>query len=92
MDAEDSLSSTSSRSYRIDSLSRQQLVENEALLEQFYGLLTSAHYRTSPLDLRRLLDAPGMAFSVAKEARGGIAAALWLVDEGGLSPELARDV
>lgn len=62
-----------------------------ALLQDFYGLLTSAHYRTSPLDLRRLLDAPGMIFS-ASRMHNTLTGALWLVDEGGLSAELAQDV
>ncbi|CAM3739365.1 GNAT family N-acetyltransferase [Rahnella bruchi] len=62
-----------------------------ALLEDFYGLLTSAHYRTSPLDLRRLLDAPGMTFS-ASRIKNTLTGALWLVDEGGLSAELAQEV
>ena len=62
-----------------------------ARLEGMYRLLTSAHYRTSPLDLRRMMDAPGMHFSAAlqgDEVRG----ALWLVDEGGLSAGLADAV
>ncbi|WP_261831211.1 tRNA(Met) cytidine acetyltransferase TmcA [Leminorella grimontii] len=92
MDVENTLSDSSGGSYRVEDVSRSQLVENEGLLEQYYGLLTSAHYRTSPLDLRRLLDAPDMTFSIAKDERGAVIAALWLVDEGGLSPELARDV
>ncbi|GAB2953598.1 tRNA(Met) cytidine acetyltransferase TmcA [Hafnia psychrotolerans] len=62
-----------------------------ALLKGFYGLLTSAHYRTSPLDLRRLLDAPGMTFTAARQETM-LTGALWLVDEGGLSPELAHEV
>lgn len=62
-----------------------------ALLTDFYGLLTSAHYRTSPLDLRRLLDAPGMTFS-ASRMHNTLTGALWLVDEGGLSAELAQEV
>jgi tRNA(Met) cytidine acetyltransferase len=61
------------------------------LLADFYGLLTSAHYRTSPLDLRRLLDAPGMTFS-ASQSKNTLTGALWLVDEGGLSAELAHEV
>lgn len=65
--------------------------QDPALLEAFYSLLSSAHYRTSPLDLRRLMDAPGMAFSVAMRGER-LAAALWLVDEGGLSPALAHEV
>ncbi|WP_413528174.1 tRNA(Met) cytidine acetyltransferase TmcA [Rahnella inusitata] len=62
-----------------------------ALLQDFYGLLTSAHYRTSPLDLRRLLDAPGMTFSAARQDET-LTGALWLVEEGSLSPALAHDV
>lgn len=56
-----------------------------------YQLLTSAHYRTSPLDLRRMMDAPGMHFLVAMQAQT-VQGALWLVDEGGLSAELAAAV
>lgn len=61
------------------------------LLAGFYGLLTSAHYRTSPLDLRRLLDAPGSYFAAAM-LQTSVAGAIWLVDEGGLSDVLAHEV
>ena len=56
-----------------------------------YQLLSGAHYRTSPLDLRRMMDAPGQHFL---QAAGGneIAGALWLGDEGGLSQELSQAV
>jgi len=60
-------------------------------LEAAYRLLTSAHYRTSPLDLRRLLDAPGMQLWRAGNAPA-LQGALWLVEEGGLEPELAQAV
>ncbi|MGJ0481920.1 tRNA(Met) cytidine acetyltransferase TmcA [Pantoea agglomerans] len=60
-------------------------------LEAAYRLLTSAHYRTSPLDLRRLLDAPGMELWRAGEAPM-LQGALWLVQEGGLEPDLAQAV
>ncbi len=64
---------------------------NPQLLAAFYHLLTSAHYRTSTVDLRRMLDAPGMSFAIAK--RGDeLAAALWLVEEGKLDPALAHQV
>ena len=33
-------------------------------IESVYGLLTLAHYRTSPLDLRRLLDAPQQQYPI----------------------------
>lgn len=62
-----------------------------AQIEAAYRLLASAHYRTSPLDLRRLLDAPGMDLWLSgnTDAPQG---ALWLVDEGGLSADLAQAV
>lgn len=53
-----------------------------ALPEAMYQLLSGAHYRTSPLDLRRMMDAPGQAFRCAR-AGGAVAGALWLVAEGG---------
>jgi tRNA(Met) cytidine acetyltransferase len=57
-----------------------------------YQLLTSAHYRTTPLDFRRLMDAPGQRVIAAENARKAMAGALWLVAEGGLSAELAQQV
>ncbi|WP_313655544.1 GNAT family N-acetyltransferase [Pantoea sp.] len=60
-------------------------------LDAAYRLLTSAHYRTSPLDLRRLLDAPGMQLWRAGTL-SALQGALWLVEEGGLEPDLAQAV
>ncbi|MGV8927226.1 MAG: tRNA(Met) cytidine acetyltransferase TmcA [Ewingella sp.] len=68
-----------------------QWLSEPNLLAGFYGLLTSAHYRTSPLDLRRLLDVPGSAFAAAM-LQNRVAGAIWLVDEGGLSEALAHEV
>ncbi|QLN20010.1 tRNA cytosine(34) acetyltransferase TmcA [Escherichia coli] len=56
-----------------------------------YQLLSGAHYRTSPLDLRRMMDAPGQHFLKAA-CENEITGALWLVDEGGLSQELSQAV
>lgn len=56
-----------------------------------YRLLSGAHYRTSPLDLRRMMDAPGQHFFNAT-CDGQIVGALWLVEEGGLAPELSQAV
>ncbi|WP_240154170.1 tRNA(Met) cytidine acetyltransferase TmcA [Candidatus Pantoea communis] len=63
----------------------------QGALEAGYRLLASAHYRTSPLDLRRMLDAPGMRFWLAG-APENIVGALWLVEEGGLDKSLADAV
>jgi tRNA(Met) cytidine acetyltransferase len=41
-------------------LDRDELVANEVDLRQFFGLLVQAHYRTTPGDFRRMLDAPNV--------------------------------
>ena len=53
-------------------------------IESVYGLLTLAHYRTSPLDLRRLLDAPQQQFYLA-QVQDSLLGCLWAVPEGGLA-------
>ena len=53
-------------------------------IESVYGLLTLAHYRTSPLDLRRLLDAPQQQFYLA-QAHDALLGCVWAVPEGGLA-------
>ncbi|MFC0225190.1 tRNA(Met) cytidine acetyltransferase TmcA [Serratia aquatilis] len=80
-----------SPSLSIQHLEQAELCAAPQRLQRFYALLCSAHYRTSPLDLRRLMDAPGMHFSAASQG-DDIVGALWLVDEGGLSDELAHEV
>lgn len=82
---------TTARMSEIFPIEADDWLREPALLQQFYGLLTSAHYRTSPLDLRRLLDAPGMTFSASRQGNT-LTGALWLVEEGGLSAELAQEV
>ncbi|WP_311747918.1 tRNA(Met) cytidine acetyltransferase TmcA [Proteus penneri] len=60
-------------------------------LHGFYQLLTSAHYRTTPLDLRRLLDGRKQRYwsaSINKKIVG----AVWCIEEGGLPFKLAHDV
>ena len=61
------------------------------LMAAVYQLLTSAHYRTSPLDLRRMMDAPGQHF-IAAQREHTVQGALWLVEEGGLPAALADAV
>ena len=76
---------------RLQPAEQRELCADPQRLARFYALLSSAHYRTSPLDLRRLMDAPGMHFGLA-QAGQEVVGAVWLVDEGGLSAELAHDV
>lgn len=56
-----------------------------------YRLLTAAHYRTSPLDLRRMMDAPGMHFLLAEDDHS-LRGAVWMLEEGGLSRALSDAV
>ncbi len=67
------------------------LLRDAHLLLPFYRLLCSAHYRTSPNDLRRLLDAPGQHLWLAGDTNAPCGA-LWATEEGGLSHELSRAV
>lgn len=60
-------------------------------LGQMYRLLSGAHYRTSPLDWRRMLDAHGQHFIAACCGEETVGAA-WLVEEGGLDEDLSRAV
>ncbi|MBP2167826.1 tRNA(Met) cytidine acetyltransferase [Erwinia toletana] len=88
-DESDSLSS--SGEVHLQRLEQHDWQTRPASLAALYQLLASAHYRTSPLDLRRMMDAQGMHF-VAAYCQQQVIAALWLVDEGGLSAELAAAV
>ncbi len=66
---------------QIRQVSQQAIV---AKINDFYALLTLAHYRTSPLDLRRLFDAPQQRFYLA-ESGSFLFGGVWLMEEGGLT-------
>ncbi|WP_049983522.1 tRNA(Met) cytidine acetyltransferase TmcA [Halorubrum sp. BV1] len=60
-----------------------ELVADETLLGEAFGLLVAAHYRTEPNDLARLLDAPNL-LARALVADGRVVAVALLAREGGL--------
>jgi len=64
-------------------LSSGDLIEDENLLREVFGLLVLAHYRTEPSDLARLLDAPNLTVRALTEGGHVVAVAL-LAREGGL--------
>lgn len=71
-------------------LDRDALAADERLLREVFGLLVHAHYRTTPGDLARLLDAPNLAVH-ASFAGAHVVAATLVAREGELSDdELAR--
>jgi tRNA(Met) cytidine acetyltransferase len=65
-------------------LDRDALVADETQLREFFGLLVHAHYRTTPGDLHRLLDAPNLRLHALRH-RGQVVAACLLA----LSPRRA---
>jgi len=76
----------------VERLDRAALAADDHTLGQVFGLLVLAHYQTRPLDLRLLLDAPGVRVLVLRLG-GQVAATLIAVTEGGLrDPELLRAV
>ncbi|SUU98375.1 tRNA(Met) cytidine acetyltransferase TmcA [Avibacterium paragallinarum] len=62
----------------------QQTLFHQGNYQDFYGLLTLAHYKTSPVDLRRLLDGTKQRFLLAKSDHHLIGGA-WLLEEGGMA-------
>ena len=70
---------------------RQQLLEQERDLNQLFGLLVLAHYRTTPLDLRHLLDGPNLQTALLRRGEQIVAVAL-LATEGQFSPEMAKEI
>lgn len=72
-------------------LERERLVEDEHTLGELFGLLVLAHYRTTPLDLRHLLDGPGVSVFILRFGDHVAATALCL-DEGGFDAATAGRV
>lgn len=75
--------------YRV--IAQDALVQDERLLKAVMGLLVSAHYQTSPDDLRQLLDDPETVI-VAAFQDGDPVGVAWALHEGGLDAQLARAV
>ena len=70
-------------------LSPDELLADETLLGEAFGLLVAAHYRTEPNDLARLLDAPNLS-ARALTVAGRVVAVALLAREGGLDRETRR--
>lgn len=74
-----------------EKLNRDKLLSNRTDLEQLFSLLVSAHYQTSPADLRNMLDGPNISVWVSRY-QGQIVAAALVADEGGFDQALSESV
>lgn len=72
-------------------LDRGALAADERLLRDLFGLLVHAHYRTTPGDLHRLLDAPNLRIH-ALLLGDRVVAATWIALEGGLTAAMCDDL
>ncbi len=72
-------------------LDPSDLAADERRLGEWFGLLVSAHYRTTPQDLRQLLDGPASQLWTTETDSGVIAAAA-TQDEGDLPDDLAEAI
>ncbi len=69
----------------------EELLADEHLLREVFGLLVLAHYRTEPNDLARLLDAPNLSVRALRHDGHVVSVAL-LAREGDLPPGLRREM
>jgi len=91
LDAEASVPRTGD--WQIRQLGQEDLLHHPSLLDQVHGLLVQAHYRTTPDDLRVLLDGPNIRLLVACSGETVGAALLAAVEGGlpaGLEPAIRR--
>jgi tRNA(Met) cytidine acetyltransferase len=72
-------------------LDRDRLAMHEQDLNDLFGLLVLAHYRTTPFDLRHLLDGPNLSVFVLRH-RGRILATSLLAEEGGFDATTAQQI
>ena len=75
----------------ITTADRDELAGDDRLLGQLFGLLVDAHYRTTPTDLKHLLDASNLSIHLAR-AGSVIVGALLVATEGRLPTSLHGDV
>ena len=85
------LETYSSDEISIHKLDRDELTEDYATLDQLFGLLVLAHYRTTPGDLRVLLDSPNLHIWILKSS-GYVAGVVLVAEEGPLQEDLIEPI
>lgn len=76
---------------QIDHINCVDLMRDQQLLSEVFGLLVLAHYRTRPNDLRQLLDSPDLQLYVMHYQQHVVAVVL-LGIEGGMDEGLAKTI
>jgi len=78
---------------KIVELDKTELIKNltGTSLSEIFGLLVSAHYQTKPSDLMHMLDDDLISIHITQYKNKTIAVAL-LVQEGGIEPQIAKDI
>lgn len=71
---------------------QSELVRNNSLITAIFSLLTQAHYRTTPSDLKHMLDSPALKLCVAQNEQGEVIAAILLSVEGQLDQALTKQI
>lgn len=80
----------SSQKIMVQSITPQEVVKDK--LTDFFGLLKTAHYRTTLTDLRRILDASNVRLYIGKTSEYHLIAVLLTIKEGGLDGDLAEQI
>jgi len=88
---DDAVISASTENVVIERLDRDSLTNDEGLLPQIFGLLVVAHYRTSPNDLRNLLDGPDLSVYVMR-FEGHVVATALVSAEGGFDAAITEEI
>ncbi len=89
--SEDDLNTLNTSDCHTEKVGRDQLMRNEDLLSQVFGLLVLAHYRTRPNDLRQLLDSSGLQLHVMRYQMHIVGVVL-LIEEGGIEKNLTLKI
>jgi len=76
---------------KLTKINKEKLVKDEALLRNIYGILINAHYKTTPNDLRMIMDCPYVSIYVLEHKDLIIAASL-IVTEGNLQTETSNGI
>lgn len=77
--------------FHFGNVPQSKFVEDVDYFKQLYTLLTTAHYRTSALDLRRLFDAKEQCFYQLSQ-QTQLLGIIWGLNEGGLDPNLTEQI